>query len=131
MVMVPIGQLISNMSTVAKTLLEMQTPKIVVEKSTIPVRTAEAIRSVFEAYGQSLNHQVLSTVLAEGTAVNDLAKPDRDGGEQTPEGLEAIDTLASIYNSWVPSEKIIKTNLWSSELSKLVANAFLAQRASP
>lgn len=111
-----------------------KTPKIVVEKSTIPVRTAEVIRSVFEVYGQSLNHQVLSNpeFLAEGTAVNDLEKPDRVliGGEQTPEGLEAIDTLASIYNSWVPSEKIIKTNLWSSELSKLVANAFLAQRVS-
>ena len=108
--------------------------KIVVEKSTIPVRTAEAIRSVFDAYGDSLNHQVLSNpeFLAEGTAVYDLENPDRVliGGEQTPEGLEAIETLASIYNSWVPSEKIIKTNLWSSELSKLVANAFLAQRVS-
>lgn len=111
-----------------------KTPKIVVEKSTIPVRTAEAIRSVFDAYGDSLNHQVLSNpeFLAEGTAVYDLENPDRVliGGEQTPEGLEAIETLASIYNSWVPSEKIIKTNLWSSELSKLVANAFLAQRVS-
>ena len=111
-----------------------KTPKIVVEKSTIPVRTAEAIRSVFDAYGDSLNHQVLSNpeFLAEGTAVSDLENPDRVliGGEQTPEGLEAIETLASIYNSWVPSEKIIKTNLWSSELSKLVANAFLAQRVS-
>ena len=120
---------------VARSIAEnAKTPKIVVEKSTIPVRTAEAIRSVFEAYGQSLNHQVLSNpeFLAEGTAVSDLENPDRVliGGEQTPEGLEAIDTLASIYNSWVPREKIIKTNLWSSELSKLVANAFLAQRVS-
>ena len=120
---------------VARSIAESaKTPKIVVEKSTIPVRTAEVIRSVFEVYGQSLNHQVLSNpeFLAEGTAVNDLEKPDRVliGGEQTPEGLEAIDTLASIYNSWVPREKIIKTNLWSSELSKLVANAFLAQRVS-
>ena len=120
---------------VARSIAEnAKTPKIVVEKSTIPVRTAEAIRSVFDAYGQSLNHQVLSNpeFLAEGTAVNDLENPDRVliGGEQTPEGLEAIDTLASIYNSWVPREKIIKTNLWSSELSKLVANAFLAQRVS-
>ena len=120
---------------VARSIAEnAKTPKIVVEKSTIPVRTAEAIRSVFDAYGQSLNHQVLSNpeFLAEGTAVYDLENPDRVliGGEQTPEGLEAIETLASIYNSWVPSEKIIKTNLWSSELSKLVANAFLAQRVS-
>ena len=120
---------------VARSIAESaKTPKIVVEKSTIPVRTAEAIRSVFDAYGDSLNHQVLSNpeFLAEGTAVSDLENPDRVliGGEQTPEGLEAIETLASIYNSWVPSEKIIKTNLWSSELSKLVANAFLAQRVS-
>ena len=120
---------------VARSIAEnAKTPKIVVEKSTIPVRTAEAIRSVFDAYGDSLNHQVLSNpeFLAEGTAVYDLENPDRVliGGEQTPEGLEAIETLASIYNSWVPSEKIIKTNLWSSELSKLVANAFLAQRVS-
>ena len=120
---------------VARSIAEnAKTPKIVVEKSTIPVRTAEAIRSVFNAYGDSLNHQVLSNpeFLAEGTAVSDLENPDRVliGGEQTPEGLEAIETLASIYNSWVPSEKIIKTNLWSSELSKLVANAFLAQRVS-
>ena len=134
--MVPIGQLISNMSKpLQEALLQSaKTPKIVVEKSTIPVRTAEAIRSVFDAYGDSLNHQVLSNpeFLAEGTAVSDLENPDRVliGGEQTPEGLEAIETLASIYNSWVPSEKIIKTNLWSSELSKLVANAFLAQRVS-
>ena len=120
---------------VARSIAESaKTPKIVVEKSTIPVRTAEAIRSVFDAYGDSLNHQVLSNpeFLAEGTAVSDLENPDRVliGGEQTPDGLEAIETLASIYNSWVPSEKIIKTNLWSSELSKLVANAFLAQRVS-
>ena len=120
---------------VARSIAEnAKTPKIVVEKSTIPVRTAEAIRSVFDAYGDSLNHQVLSNpeFLAEGTAVSDLENPDRVliGGEQTPEGLEAIETLASIYNCWVPSEKIIKTNLWSSELSKLVANAFLAQRVS-
>ena len=120
---------------VARSIAEnAKTPKIVVEKSTIPVRTAAAIRSVFDAYGDSLNHQVLSNpeFLAEGTAVYDLENPDRVliGGEQTPEGLEAIETLASIYNSWVPSEKIIKTNLWSSELSKLVANAFLAQRVS-
>ena len=94
-----------------------KTPKIVVEKSTIPVRTAEAIRSVFEAYDQSLNHQVLSNpeFLAEGTAVSDLENPDRVliGGEQTPEELEAIETLASIYNSWVQSEKINNTKLTS------------------
>ena len=120
---------------VARTIAEhAKEPKIVVEKSTIPVRTSEAIRSVFEAYDKSLNHQVLSNpeFLAEGTAVSDLESPDRVliGGEQTPEGLKAIEALASIYKTWVPDEKIIRTNLWSSELSKLVANAFLAQRVS-
>lgn len=120
---------------VARTIAEhAKEPKIVVEKSTIPVRTAEAIRSVFEAYNESLNHQVLSNpeFLAEGTAISDLENPDRVliGGDQTPEGLKAIETLASIYQTWVPDDRIIRTNLWSSELSKLVANAFLAQRVS-
>ena len=120
---------------VSRTIAEhAKEPKIVVEKSTIPVRTAEAIRSVFEAYNESLNHQVLSNpeFLAEGTAISDLENPDRVliGGDQTPEGLKAIETLASIYQTWVPDDRIIRTNLWSSELSKLVANAFLAQRVS-
>ncbi|MDP6858695.1 MAG: nucleotide sugar dehydrogenase [Verrucomicrobiales bacterium] len=109
-------------------------PKIVVEKSTIPVRTAEAIRAVFDASDTEHHHEVLSNpeFLAEGTAISDLESPDRIliGGEQTPGGLEAINQLADIYNHWIPEEKIIKTNLWSSELSKLVANAFLAQRVS-
>ena len=78
--------------------------------------------------------QVLSNpeFLAEGTAINDLLFPSRVliGGEQTPEGLKAIDTLVSVYANWVPRNQIITTNLWSSELSKLVANAFLAQRVS-
>ena len=120
---------------VARTIAEnAKEPKIVVEKSTIPVRTAEAIRSVFEAYDDASKHQVLSNpeFLAEGTAITDLENPDRVliGGDQSPEGIKAIDCLASIYEAWVPEEKIIKTNLWSSELSKLVANAFLAQRVS-
>ena len=120
---------------VARTIAEnAKEPKIVVEKSTIPVRTAEAIRSVFEAYDDASKHQVLSNpeFLAEGTAITDLENPDRVliGGDQSPEGIKSIDCLASIYESWVPKEKIIKTNLWSSELSKLVANAFLAQRVS-
>ena len=120
---------------VSRTIAEnAKEPKIVVEKSTIPVRTAEAIRSVFEAYDETSKHQVLSNpeFLAEGTAINDLENPDRVliGGNQTIEGKKAIDTLAAIYETWVPNEKIIKTNLWSSELSKLVANAFLAQRVS-
>ena len=121
--------------SVSKTIAEnAKEPKIVVEKSTIPVRTAEAIRAVFDASETQHHHEVLSNpeFLAEGTAISDLESPDRIliGGEQTPGGLEAINLLANIYNRWIPEERIIKTNLWSSELSKLVANAFLAQRVS-
>lgn len=107
--------------------------KIVVEKSTLPVRTADVIKQILSSTG--MEFQVLSNpeFLAEGTAVRDLEFPDRvliGGDETTAEGKAAIDTLASIYMRWVPAEKIIKTNLWSSELSKLTANAFLAQRIS-
>ncbi|MDF1824535.1 MAG: UDP-glucose 6-dehydrogenase [Verrucomicrobiales bacterium] len=109
-------------------------PKIIVEKSTIPVRTAEAIKSILETSGTAHDHQVLSNpeFLAEGTAVRDLENPDRIliGGETTPEGQAAIERLANVYGGWVPQERIIRTNLWSSELAKLVANAFLAQRIS-
>ncbi|MBI2259893.1 MAG: nucleotide sugar dehydrogenase [Flavobacteriia bacterium] len=108
--------------------------KIVVEKSTLPVRTAEAIKSILENTGNGSNFQILSNpeFLAEGTAVADLLNPDRVliGGDQTPEGLNAINSLVQIYANWVPIEKILTTNLWSSELSKLTANAFLAQRVS-
>jgi len=104
-----------------------------VEKSTVPVRTAESIKRVL-ASASTYKFQVLSNpeFLAEGTAIQDLLFPSRVliGGEQTPDGLKAIATLVSVYANWVPSEKIITTNLWSSELSKLVANAFLAQRVS-
>jgi UDPglucose 6-dehydrogenase len=103
-------------------------PKIIVEKSTIPVKTAETIFTILNASGKKLNHQVLSNpeFLAEGTAVEDLTKPDRIliGGEQTPEGLAAVETLVSVYARWVPRERILTTNLWSSELAKLVANAW-------
>jgi len=106
--------------------------KIVVEKSTVPVRTAESIKIVLAS--SQYNFQVLSNpeFLAEGTAVSDLLFPSRVliGGEQTPAGLAAIAKLVSVYAQWVPNERIITTNLWSSELSKLVANAFLAQRVS-
>jgi UDPglucose 6-dehydrogenase len=109
-------------------------PKIIVEKSTIPVKTAETILTILSASGKKLNHQVLSNpeFLAEGTAVKDLTNPDRIliGGEQTPEGLAAIEKLVSVYARWVPRQRILTTNLWSSELAKLVANAFLAQRIS-
>ncbi|MGH0134253.1 UNVERIFIED_CONTAM: hypothetical protein FKN15_063184 [Acipenser sinensis] len=109
--------------------------KIVVEKSTVPVRAAESIRRIFNANTRSsLNFQVLSNpeFLAEGTAISDLKNPDRVliGGDETPEGQRAIEALRSIYEHWVPKTKIITTNTWSSELSKLAANAFLAQRIS-
>src|SRR5690554_5702770 len=104
--------------------------KIVVEKSTLPVRTAEALKSILHNTGNGVNFHILSNpeFLAEGTAVKDLQNPDRVliGGENE----EAIQALVDIYAAWVPQEKIITTNLWSSELSKLVANAFLAQRVS-
>ena len=107
---------------------------IVVEKSTVPVRTADAVRTIFEASSREGILSVLSNpeFLAEGTAIEDLEDPDRVliGGERTPEGARAMETLASVYARWVPREKIITTNLWSSELSKLTANAFLAQRIS-
>lgn len=120
---------------VARTIAEVvDEPKIIVEKSTIPVKTAEAIHSILASNGKGLRHQVLSNpeFLAEGTAVADLTCPDRIliGGETTPEGQAAIETLAGVYAHWVPRERILTTNLWSSELSKLVANAFLAQRIS-
>lgn len=109
--------------------------KIVVEKSTLPVRTAQAIKSILDETSQEgIHFQILSNpeFLAEGTAVQDLLFPDRVliGGEQTAEGKEAIDALSTIYKSWVSEERILTTNVWSSELSKLTANAFLAQRVS-
>ena len=108
--------------------------KIVVEKSTLPVRTAESIKRILDANKNGVDFQVVSNpeFLAEGTAMIDLGDPDRVliGGEKTKEGDKAVETIANIYSSWVPREKIIKTNIWSSELSKLAANAFLAQRIS-
>lgn len=106
------------------------TDKIVVEKSTLPVRTAAALKSILENTGNGVKFDILSNpeFLAEGTAVEDLQAPDRVliGGESA----EAIQALVDIYANWVPQERILTTNLWSSELSKLVANAFLAQRVS-
>ncbi|MGB0328383.1 MAG: UDP-glucose 6-dehydrogenase [Akkermansiaceae bacterium] len=110
------------------------TNKIVVEKSTLPVRTAETIRTILDNSRSNCSFQVLSNpeFLAEGTAIDDLLEPDRVliGGEESPEGEAAIQTLVDVYAKWVPSEKILTTNVWSSELSKLTANAFLAQRIS-
>ncbi len=108
--------------------------KIVVEKSTLPVRTAQAMSRILLSNSKHLKFPVVSNpeFLAEGTAINDLQHPDRVliGGLETPEGRAAVETVADIYANWVPREKIITTNLWSSELTKLVSNALLAQRIS-
>ena len=121
--------------SVARTIAEVADgSKIIVEKSTIPVKTAETIKDILAANARGAKFQVLSNpeFLAEGTAVADLLNPDRVliGGERTPEGDAAVQTLVEVYAHWVPRDRIITTNLWSSELSKLVANAFLAQRIS-
>lgn len=110
-----------------------ETPKIVVEKSTVPIKTAEAISAVLHGAGKT-QFSVLSNpeFLAEGTAIEDLDAPDRVliGSTLCEEGSKASQTLADVYAHWVPREKILQTNVWSSELSKLVANSFLAQRVS-
>merc|ERR1712048_760438 len=110
-------------------------PKIIIEKSTVPVKTAEALERVVTAnQGASQKFWILSNpeFLAEGTAMKDLSAPDRVliGGPTSTDGMAAAQVLVDIYANWVPPEKILTTNLWSSELSKLVANAFLAQRVS-
>lgn len=108
--------------------------KIVVEKSTLPVRTASAIKSILENTGNGVKFQILSNpeFLAEGTAVNDLINPDRVliGGDTSEAGQKAVQALVNIYANWIPKDRILTTNVWSSELSKLTANAFLAQRVS-
>lgn len=108
--------------------------KIVVEKSTLPVRTAEALKGILTSTGSGVRFEILSNpeFLAEGTAVDDLLSPDRVliGGDNTESGKEAKEALANVYRAWVPDEQILQTNVWSSELSKLTANAFLAQRIS-
>jgi UDPglucose 6-dehydrogenase len=124
-----------HVESVARTIAAVsEGSKIIVEKSTVPVKTAETIKTILGANTNGLKFSVLSNpeFLAEGTAVSDMLNPDRVliGGERTPEGERAVQTLAAIYARWVPRERIITTNLWSSELSKLVANAFLAQRIS-
>jgi UDPglucose 6-dehydrogenase len=112
-----------------------KTDKIVVEKSTLPVRTAEALKNILDNTGNGVNYQILSNpeFLAEGTAVDDLMNPDRvliGGDIDTAEGKEAVEALVDIYAHWIPRERLLTTNVWSSELSKLTANAFLAQRVS-
>lgn len=110
------------------------TPKIVVEKSTLPVRTAEAMEYILNSNTRGLHFDVVSNpeFLAEGTAIRDMEQPDRVlvGGRETDSGAKAVAAIVEIYSNWVPKERIITTNVWSSELSKLAANAFLAQRVS-
>lgn len=107
---------------------------IVVEKSTLPVRTAEAMEKILHSGESPYHFEVLSNpeFLAEGTAIDDLLNPDRVliGGRQTDSGIVAVEKLADLYAHWVPRERILRTNTWSSELSKLASNAFLAQRVS-
>jgi len=121
--------------TIAKVCKDGNMSKIVVEKSTVPVKTAETIRRVLTANSAHPEQfQILSNpeFLAEGTAMRDLETPDRVliGGLETAEGIKAAATLTAVYAQWIPRERILNTNMWSSELSKLVANAFLAQRIS-
>ena len=110
-----------------------ESDKIIVEKSTLPVRTAAAMDAILNDHAEH-TFTVLSNpeFLAEGTAINDLLEPDRVlvGGPQTAAGEEAIAALVEIYAAWVPRQKILTTNVWSAELTKLAANAFLAQRVS-
>lgn len=108
--------------------------KIVVEKSTVPVKTAEAIEKILTHNSKGINFQILSNpeFLAEGTAIKDLLNPDRVliGGRETPLGQKAVQALKDVYAQWVSEDRILTANLWSAELSKLAANAFLAQRIS-
>ena len=126
---------LSNIEKCSKKIaLVSKESKIVVEKSTLPVKTAEKIKEVLEKYSNNISHEVLSNpeFLAEGTAIKDLYKSDRVliGSENTPSGHRALDALMSIYNRWIPDKKILTTNIWSAELSKLASNAMLAQRIS-
>jgi len=119
----------------AHTIIEnAHSDKIIVEKSTLPVRTAEAMERILKASNRGIKFEVVSNpeFLAEGSAIPDLLEPDRVliGAHQTPEGKKAEKEIVDLYAHWVPAKNIITTNLWSSELSKLVANAFLAQRIS-
>jgi UDPglucose 6-dehydrogenase len=119
----------------ARQILEFsESSKIVIEKSTLPVKTALAMERILNCRENGIHFDVLSNpeFLAEGTAVRDLEHPDRIliGSRETDNGLKARQTLVDIYASWVPKERILTSNIWSSELSKLVSNAFLAQRIS-
>ena len=111
-----------------------ESDKIVVEKSTLPVRTAEKIKEILSQNEKDINFEILSNpeFLAEGTAIQDLFKSDRVliGGDDTKSGIKAVNALVSLYSNWIPKDKILTTNVWSSELAKLASNAMLAQRIS-
>ena len=111
-----------------------KTDKIVIEKSTLPVRTAEKIKEIIDKQGNGVHFEILSNpeFLAEGTAIQDLFKSDRVliGCDETETGQKAAEALVDIYSNWIPKEKILTTNVWSSELAKLASNAMLAQRIS-
>ena len=111
-----------------------KTDKIVVEKSTVPIRTAEKIKEILEENASDIHFEILSNpeFLAEGTAISDMKSPDRVliGGDETDSGQKAVQALVDIYVNWIPKEKILTTNVWSSELAKLASNAMLAQRVS-
>lgn len=111
-----------------------ESDKVIIEKSTLPVKTATAMERILSTSESGIHFEVLSNpeFLAEGTAMNDLENPDRVliGSHETPSGIKAREVLIDIYANWVSKERIITSNIWSSELSKLVANAFLAQRIS-
>jgi len=120
---------------VAREILRVSTsPKIVVEKSTLPVKTAHIMETILNANNNGVKFEVISNpeFLAEGTAIRDLLDPDRVliGSRETPSGLKARQEIVDIYANWVPRERILTSNVWSAELSKLAANAFLAQRIS-
>ncbi len=120
--------------TARQILQSAESPKIIVEKSTLPVKTALTMERILTSNNSRIHFDVLSNpeFLAEGTAIQDLENPDRVliGSNQTENGLKARDVLVEIYKNWVPSDRIITSDIWSSELSKLVANAFLSQRIS-
>jgi UDPglucose 6-dehydrogenase len=120
---------------VARDILRVSdSPKIVIEKSTLPVKTAQTMETILNGYDRKFRFEVISNpeFLAEGTAIKDLLEPDRVliGSRETPGGFKARQEIVDIYKNWVPADRILTSNIWSSELSKLVANAFLAQRIS-
>lgn len=126
---------LTNIISCAKDIARFsKSDKIVIEKSTLPVRTAEKIKEILSKENKDVNFEIISNpeFLAEGTAINDLFKSDRVliGGEDTKSGKIAVNELIKIYSRWIPREKILTTNVWSSELAKLASNAMLAQRIS-